>query len=300
MLSVALHQLAILFYCETPGILTAERGATGFYPRSHLVVHEGLGKLLEKSSSNGSKDPLQWGAIGFALREVFRASRALGLSDDGGNGSNPIPLSPSKVQVGDLLQPELAENEVLLSLGTTVHTAMFASEFMPNNNPRVIQNLKVSANDGMLALHGKELADLKKKGNDETYLESMAVRAAAQEEFLSRIKRDSLLFRTFTRPLATLSAGSGQFLMQVTLSRSGDIPSLLKMCLNHNTLGTPNRHFFILSVKLYYRNLVNSASSLLLCFFPFFYGQQYTNIYHCTRLIFIVYHKNYFWKTKIN
>ena len=178
------------------------------------MVHEGLGKLLEKSSSNGSKDPLQWGAIGFALREVFRASRALGLSDDGGNGSNPIPLSPSKVQVGDLLQPELAENEVLLSLGTTVHTAMFASEFMPNNNPRVIQNLKVSANDGMLALHGKELADLKKKGNDETYLESMAVRAAAQEEFLSRIKRDSLLFRTFTRPLATLSAGSGQQLVR--------------------------------------------------------------------------------------
>ena len=42
LLFITLRQLAVLFYCETPGDLTPARGVTGFYPQSHLVFLEGL------------------------------------------------------------------------------------------------------------------------------------------------------------------------------------------------------------------------------------------------------------------
>ena len=172
LLLMALHQLAVMFYCDTPGDLTAARGATGFYPRSHVVVHEALGKLLEDKDGEGRNKQLLWGAVGFALREVFRSPIAVSY-----NAKNSFD---SQIKVGDLVQPELAEDEVLLALGTLVHTAMYSTELMPNKNPRVIQNLKVSAKPSLLAKGGEEL--------------------------LCRISRESFLFRTFTAPLSLSSA----------------------------------------------------------------------------------------------
>ena len=205
MLSVAVHQLAILFYCETPGALTADRGATGFYPKSHLVVHEGLSKLLEGADrGDGSGRPaLLWGAVGFALREVFRSPYAL-ASDAKRSSSGHGKIQTSKVLPGELVQPELGEDETLLALGTCVHTGMFATQWMPENNPRVIQNLKVRANRGMLAPYGGELVELKRECATE------AARAATLEAFLCRVNKESLLFRTFTRPLAAGQARPGE------------------------------------------------------------------------------------------
>ena len=47
-LLILLHQLAILFYCETPGSLGVEEGATGFFPYSHRAVINVFRKILDE------------------------------------------------------------------------------------------------------------------------------------------------------------------------------------------------------------------------------------------------------------
>lgn len=163
LLRMALHQLAIIFYCDTPGSLTPERGATGFYPGSHLIVNRSIKDVLVE------KNQLSWWSMGFSLRQVFR--------EDG-----PIPGIKGRPAI---VQPVLQEDEILLALGTLVHSSMFATELMEEQQPRVIQNCKVSAADFCMT---------RRKGVSVT---ECSRRQNMQDEFLGRISKDSHLYKTF-------------------------------------------------------------------------------------------------------
>jgi hypothetical protein len=188
-LRVALHQLAIVFYCDTPGTLDRASGATGFYPGSHLVVLEGLKRLIHEQKA------VSWWSLGYALRQVFGTGESLADEEllrgrsSGGSTSKDWPL----------VQPILESDQVLLALGTLVHTTMFATELMqPGNNPRVIQNCKVAAT--FCSTQRKDVG------------QSEAVeRVLAQEAFLDRISKVSPLYQTCVAPLgraANMSVGS--------------------------------------------------------------------------------------------
>lgn len=113
----ALKQLAILFYCETPGELGPEHGATGVYGGSHRAMYEAAGRSARRGEN------VEW------PRHV-RAVRA--LYGEGGEAA------------GDLEQPVLREGKMILVLGTLVHTACWGQELM-EGGVRVIQNAKVHA-----------------------------------------------------------------------------------------------------------------------------------------------------------
>jgi len=111
-----LHQIAIIFYCETPGLLAAENGATGFYPGSHLALVEALRAL----KGDGT---VSWEAHS-------KAVRALAVDE-------PPPL---------LLQPALPVDRQLLAFGLLVHTTMWAARAMNDGKDiRVVQNPKIKA-----------------------------------------------------------------------------------------------------------------------------------------------------------
>jgi len=110
MLKFMLKQLAIMFYCETPGTLEPRHGATGFYSSSHLAMLE----ALRRASLGGGG--ISWSNHSKAVREVYENKRAL--------------------------QPTTGEGRAYLALGTLVHTAMWGSELM-KGEVRVIQNAKI-------------------------------------------------------------------------------------------------------------------------------------------------------------
>ena len=144
-LLILLHQIAILFYCETPGTLGINRGSTGFYQDSHRAIIKTLRKILENGENNRINVP--HGKITNALRLFGK--------------ENP----------GQILQNPLLENQVMLAFGTLVHTPMWASETMPNNEIRVIQNCKIKFNEEV------------RKANIQT-----------QREIVNAIPTNSLLF----------------------------------------------------------------------------------------------------------
>lgn len=171
MLRLALHQLGILFYSDTPGTLDPASGATGFYPGSHLVVNKGLKDLLAENSQ------VSWWSLGFALRQVFPA-----VDPQESSTSKTISQQCSKPQ---LVQPVLHEDEILLVLGTMVHSPMFATELMtPRDQPRVIQNCKVSA----------DFCTTHKKGVSAS---GRSRRQKQQDDLLDHVSKDSQFYRTF-------------------------------------------------------------------------------------------------------
>lgn len=167
MLRLALHQLGIIFYCDTPGTLNPARGATGFYPGSHLIVNKGLKDILIEKSR------ISWWSLGFALRQVFPAVDPEATSTSTTRESKP-----------KLVQPALQENEILLALGTVVHSSMFATQLMPRGQPRVIQNCKVSA----------DFCTTHKKG---VHASELSRRQELQDKLLDMINKDSQFYLTF-------------------------------------------------------------------------------------------------------
>ena len=115
LLHMAMWQTLILFYCDTPGDLTAKRGATAFHPLSHVIVLEAMSKLAEAGHS--SMNLLQ------------------GMGDWG----------QRKAHLKSKVQLEIPEAEGILAMGTMVHAAAPAREPMVGDFPRVIQNCKIHA-----------------------------------------------------------------------------------------------------------------------------------------------------------
>jgi len=111
LMATLLQQLCIIFYCETPGVLTASCGATGVLPRQHLSILQAL---------RGMHTPVPWKVHRAAMKR-FGAGR-------------PVQ------------QLELGEGECALVCGLLPHTAMFATTLMDGGSEvRVMQNLKVAA-----------------------------------------------------------------------------------------------------------------------------------------------------------
>jgi len=143
-LLMLLHQISILFYCETPGNLGINQGVTGFYQNSHRAIIKTFRKILENSENNNNNVP---------HGKITNVIRLFGKE-------NPNPL-----------QSPLLENQIMLAFGTLVHTPMWASESMTNNEIRVIQNCKIKFNEDL------------RKGN-----------LQKQREIINVIPKDSLLY----------------------------------------------------------------------------------------------------------
>ena len=54
-----IHQLSILFHCETPGDLGPEQGVTGFYPTSHLYLLRGLHHIMSNEPPHATTTQFQ-------------------------------------------------------------------------------------------------------------------------------------------------------------------------------------------------------------------------------------------------
>ncbi|KAJ1411991.1 hypothetical protein B484DRAFT_455496 [Ochromonadaceae sp. CCMP2298] len=150
MLFMAVEQMAVLLYCETPGVLGAEEGSTGLCPFSHIVLLESIRQLAASKT--------------FTLRQVLAAIK------EHVRAVSPWEQSPCKhgtvPGAVDMCVEQLRinEDEGVLMMGSTIHTAMWATRSM-QGMPRIIQNCKIHADWGHLGL-GAELAFVKALSGD--------------------------------------------------------------------------------------------------------------------------------------
>lgn len=125
LLLTLLHQIAIIFYVETPGFVGPEQGATGFYPHSHLAIAKAL---------KDTPTAIPWDAHCRAMVEM---------------ASDPLAT---------ITQPSLPDGSQLLCFGLTMHSAMRATRAMNDGDVplpedgtpapgdiRVVQNSKIKA-----------------------------------------------------------------------------------------------------------------------------------------------------------
>jgi hypothetical protein len=124
MLTSLLHQLAIVFYCETPGRMGIEEGATGVFTHSHFVVIEAINRVLTRL---GCRYSIPWIAFHKSMKEF-------------GNPSSGEESTSSLCR-----QIEVPHDKMVLSFGLTAHTAMRASRLMEGGEVRTIVNCKVKA-----------------------------------------------------------------------------------------------------------------------------------------------------------
>jgi len=206
LLAMALQQLAILFYCETPGDLTPSRGATGFYPRTHLVVLDGLRQYLHhKRQADGAYNEaeaiLSWYDHTNAVRELFEPTIGRAV-EKGAIRAHDIARAGTEV----LVQPTLQDGQALLALGPLVHTTMWCRELMPENNPRVILNCKIAGTKEIR--RGKEISVEGSPATGAWDPKKWAhIDYSAQKELINRISAQSLLYQIYVGPSASLFAG---------------------------------------------------------------------------------------------
>jgi len=160
-LNMLLHQLAILFYCDTPGRLGAKEGATAFVRYSHLSVLEGLFLALNELNKDGKQQEGEGGGGGGAsvLRNVPWKTSVNALKRWGDELSTRASSSSAAPSPLCFEQPELEEGHALLALGVTVHSAVYPSRLMENEQVRAILNCKIKANKGLRKVGGGGGAD---------------------------------------------------------------------------------------------------------------------------------------------
>ncbi len=196
MLAMALHQLSILFYCETPGILNESTGMTGFWPRSHLVMLEGLRTLLSQPNTNTEfvgheEEPtvIHWGRHSSALKSLYQY-----LVDHQSLESIKDIGIEAKRKV--FVQPTMHDGQAILAMGPIVHSGMWAREFMkPGRNVRSLLNCKIAGS--------KELR--RGKPTDGSDMSSNPVKwskvdYSMQQQLLDRIPKDSFLYQMYVGP----------------------------------------------------------------------------------------------------
>ena len=139
LLSLLLHQLAILYYCETPGVLGPQEGMTGIVRSSHIILLEALRQRLALVMSSDQHNS-------------HSLTPCVPWEDLDGSGSG-VRMSlkrwcDSAPARSRLVQPSISEGEAVLCMGWVVHTAMrptcpMVSIAAPHRPlPRVIQNAK--------------------------------------------------------------------------------------------------------------------------------------------------------------
>ena len=134
-LSMLMWQIAIIFYCDTPGDLTSPEGATGFYTGSHWAIVDALNRIADQHDNLTSPAA--------AAVVVEYADFTKGIKLYGSSRSNR------------LTQPAIADGQALLCLGQVAHTLMWATKPMlqaaaGQAMPRSIQNAKVTAGKELL------------------------------------------------------------------------------------------------------------------------------------------------------
>lgn len=108
LLSMLCEQLAIMFYCHSPGKLGMEEGVTGFYPYSHLALLYAIKSALENSDKEITIDQ----------KKLLNM-----LKYEYGNAFTPV-------------QVEIPEGKCLLAFGSLVHTTMWATKPMSVATPK--------------------------------------------------------------------------------------------------------------------------------------------------------------------
>ncbi len=201
MLAMALHQLSILFYCETPGDLDPSTGMTGFWPRSHLVMLEGIRSLLANPEQSNSSDIVDWDKHTLAVKKLYQY-----LTDH-----QSCRTKDPKAKTRIFEQPTMRDGQAILAMGPLVHSAMWFRELLPHQNPRSILNIKVTATSDLLPnpAPGRSLSE---------------EQSELQHSFLERIPVDSLLFKLYVAGSASWYADkSGPwYRLDSTLQREVD------------------------------------------------------------------------------
>ena len=121
MLRMTMFQSLILFYCDSPGDLGPEEGATAFHPHSHIITMGAMRRLAEegRTSMNILQAFRAWG-------ERCEHHRDLG----GGYQARPLRIPATRA---------------IVALGSYAHHAGPAVRAMPLGQPRSIQNCKIHA-----------------------------------------------------------------------------------------------------------------------------------------------------------
>lgn len=117
-LYMMMHQLAVVIHCETPGVLGEREGSTGLYRHSHIQLLQSLKDIYDSKIRH-----ISWSQLQAAIKQYC-------------SGINPT-------------QAILHDDEILLMMGSLVHTPMTANSLM-NGRVRVINNCKIHARDHIL------------------------------------------------------------------------------------------------------------------------------------------------------
>jgi hypothetical protein len=155
MLSLLLHQTSVLYYCETPGQLSAREGMTGLVRGSHIILLECIRRKIQTAIEtahtecmNAAKTPV----VPYDMRPMSPMTDG-SQHDASRKASDGIRMAlkrwtSSAGALSRLIQPTAAEGEAVLCMGFTVHTAMrpvtpmYSADDAPLPMPRVIQNAK--------------------------------------------------------------------------------------------------------------------------------------------------------------
>lgn len=195
MLSLLLHQVGILYYCETPGELSAREGVTGIIRSSHIILMECLRRKISQASSMAYCEGVMKSPV-----VVWEDKQSLA-------SSNPIPSagirlalkrwSGSVGALSRLVQPVVHEGQAVLCMGCVVHTAMrpvtpmcSRTDGIMMSAPRVIQNAKAYV----------RLLDCEKTCSRDRFDANVLTRSTSL--LWNRLDRHSLAWNLFTDPLA--------------------------------------------------------------------------------------------------
>ncbi len=210
LLAMALHQLAVLFYCETPGALTPAHGATGFYPRSHLVMLEGTRKYLARKRciAGDGEVILPWSTHLAAVRQLYEPRLQSSNSTDSKTNDAFSIHDLASASKTVLIQPTLQDGQGLLILGPLVHTTMWVHQLMDGNNPRVIVNCKIAATKQLR--RGEEVVAPGDSSAGEDPNRWKQIDYSMQRDLINRISANSLLYQLYVGTLDNLYEELGQ------------------------------------------------------------------------------------------
>ena len=137
-LSMLFWQIAIMFYCDTPGDLGPEEGATGFYPESHWAIVDALNRIIDDRPLDSSP--------------IFESEKTSSVIINYSDFTRVIKLYGTEF-ADRLRQETIPDGKALLCFGLVAHTMMWATKPMmvakdntsePAPMPRSIQNSKIT------------------------------------------------------------------------------------------------------------------------------------------------------------
>jgi len=165
-LSMLLWQIAIIFYCDTPGDLSIEEGVTGFFKGSHIPILHSLHRFMYTSYSS-----------------LPNTSEHIPSVVDYTTFATAIKQFGEFTKSDRLEQHSIPDGKALLCFGPVAHTLMWCTKAM-RCMPRSMQNAKI-------------LGDRSKLFSTDTLVE-MAMRINPQS-LIGRLADDPETFLSYAR-----------------------------------------------------------------------------------------------------